>query len=111
MSKFCPFCGEELVDDAKFCKNCGKSLENFQNINTDDANDYSYNPPVVENDRTLLYVAGIIFAVLIPIIGIIIGIYLYTRKDSSKAKTRGTITIALAAIVWIFSVIITMFLG
>ena len=111
MSKFCPFCGEELVDDAKFCKNCGKSLENYQNINTDGGNDYSYNPPVVENDRTLLYVAGIIFAVLIPIIGIIIGIYLYTRKDSSKARSRGKITIALGAVVWIASFLITIFLG
>ena len=23
MSKFCPSCGEELLDNAKFCKNCG----------------------------------------------------------------------------------------
>ena len=27
MSKFCPSCGEELVDSAKFCKSCGKNLE------------------------------------------------------------------------------------
>lgn len=102
MSKFCPFCGEELVDGAKFCKNCGKSLENFQNID-DNQNNYQFTPPVVENDRTILFVAGIIFALLIPIIGVIIGIYLYTRKDSSKAKSRGMIVIGLAVVIWIIS--------
>ena len=35
MSKFCPFCGEELVDEAKFCKNCGKDISNYTNISDD----------------------------------------------------------------------------
>lgn len=30
MAKFCPSCGEKLVDSAKFCKNCGKTLKIFQ---------------------------------------------------------------------------------
>jgi uncharacterized membrane protein YvbJ len=109
MSKFCPFCGEELVDGAKFCKSCGKSLEDFQNLD-DDQNDYQFTPPVVENDYTLIFVAGIIFALLIPIIGLIIGVYLYTRKNSSKAKSRGMIVIGLSAVVWIISLIVTFLL-
>ena len=28
MSKYCPSCGEELIDDAKFCKSCGENLKN-----------------------------------------------------------------------------------
>lgn len=105
MSKFCPYCGEELVDDAKFCKNCGKSLENFQNVSG--TNNYQYNPPVVENDHTLAFAVGIIFSILIPLIGIIIGIYVYTRHDSSKAKSRGGIVIGLGVAVWILSAIFT----
>ena len=39
MSKYCPFCGKELNDNAKFCISCGKSLDldsnslNSENIN------------------------------------------------------------------------------
>lgn len=29
MSKYCPSCGEELIDDAKFCKSCGENLKKF----------------------------------------------------------------------------------
>ena len=84
-----------------------KSLEDYQNIQTDDGNDYQFNPPAVENEHTLAYVAGIIFAILIPLIGIIIGVYLYTRKDSSKAQHRAKIVIGLSAVVWIASIILT----
>lgn len=108
MSKFCPFCGEELVDGARFCKSCGKNLDDYQNIQTDESNDYSFRPPVVENEHTLAYILGIVFAIVIPIIGIIIGVYLYTRKDSSKAQHRAKIVIGLSAVVWIASIILTM---
>ena len=85
MSIFCPFCGEELVDNAKFCKNCGKNVESYG------------------KSHTLATVLGFIFSILIPLIGIIIGIYLYTRKDSPKAKRYGLLVIVLGVVVWIIS--------
>lgn len=112
MSKFCPFCGEELVDNAKFCKNCGKSLENFQNVHDDGGDEFQFNPPVVEKSHNLAFAIGIIAAIFFPLIGIIIGLYLYTRKDSSNAKRNGAITIALGVIVWIVSALMTfMYMG
>ena len=30
MTKYCPACGEELIDAAKFCKNCGAEIGNPQ---------------------------------------------------------------------------------
>ena len=111
MSKFCPFCGEELVDSAKFCKNCGKNIEDYKNPDGDDMPKTQWTPPAEEKSHTLALVLGILFSILIPLIGIIIGIYLYTRKDSSKAKRYGTIIIALGVVVWIGSMLITFIFG
>lgn len=110
MSIFCPFCGEELVDNAKFCKNCGKNVESYRNMTNDTSNTNSFNPPVVEKSHTLATVLGFIFSILIPLIGIIIGIYLYTRKDSPKAKRYGLLVIVLGVGVWIISFFLGLFM-
>lgn len=96
MSKFCPFCGEELVDEAKFCKNCGKDVSAYSNIDSNQGNDNSYHTPAVEKSHTAALILGIIFALFIPLIGFIIGVYLLTRKNDSKAKKYGIIIVALS---------------
>ena len=108
MSIYCPFCGEKLVDDAKFCKNCGKDVSNYKKHDTESTNNYSYQPPVVEKSHTLATVLGFICAIFIPLFGVIFGIYLYTRKDSADAKKFGTIIIVLAVAIWILSFITAM---
>jgi len=101
MTKFCPFCGEELVDDAKFCKNCGKDVSSYSAPGTG-----NFTPaPAGEKSHTLAIVAGYILALLIPLGGIIIGIYLITR-DESQAKFHAKLIIALAVVVWFISFMI-----
>lgn len=110
MSKFCPFCGEELVSEAKFCKNCGKDISAYAAIGNDTPNSSDYVMPQSEKNHTLATVLGFICAFLIPLIGLIIGIYLVTRNDGPKAKKYGIIIIALAVVVWIFSFITALFM-
>ncbi len=110
MTKFCPFCGEELVDEAKFCKNCGKDISSYTAPPKDQQPTHTYTPPVTENSHTLAVVLGFICAVLIPLFGLIFGIYLFTRKDSSNAKTFGIVIIALAVVVWIISFMVGFFM-
>ena len=43
-------------------------------------------------------------AILIPLIGLIIGIYLLTR-DSSRAKKHGKFVLIVTVVVWTLSVI------
>ncbi|MBE6498513.1 MAG: zinc ribbon domain-containing protein [Methanobrevibacter sp.] len=101
MTKFCPFCGEELVDDAKFCKNCGKDVSSYTAQGTG-----NFTPvQTSEKSHTLAIVAGYILALLIPLGGIIIGIYLITR-DESQAKFHAKLIIALAVVVWFISFMI-----
>ena len=108
MTKFCPFCGETLVDEAKFCKSCGKSLENINFNNNTQQTGYTqpYSVPVVEKSHTAAIVLGYIFAILIPLIGFIIGIYLTTRNDSQKAKRHGIFVLIVAIAVWVLNFII-----
>lgn len=98
---FCPSCGEELPEGTKFCKNCGKEIKNVPTSNPVQA-------PVAENDHKLAIIAGYILAILIPLIGFIIGIYLYTRKDSENAQKHAKFIIIVAAIVWFISFMLMM---
>ena len=91
---FCPSCGEELPEGTKFCRNCGKELRNVQK------NEFGQTQAVVENNHNLAVILGYVFAVLIPIIGIIIGIYLYTRKDSQNAQKHAKFVIIAAVGLW-----------
>ncbi|WP_298518269.1 zinc-ribbon domain-containing protein [uncultured Methanobrevibacter sp.] len=106
MSKFCPNCGEELVENARFCKKCGYDLENKKE------NDFApasgqYTPQVAEKSHTIAIVIGYIAAILVPIIGLIIGVYLMTR-DEEKAKRHGKYVIIVAIVVWILNFIFIM---
>lgn len=99
MSKYCPKCGEELVDEAKFCRNCGTSLE----VIPDPQQNYNnFQAPAVENDHTAAIVIGYILAILIPLFAIFMAIYLLTR-DSAKAKKHGKYMIVVALVIWFLS--------
>ena len=101
MSRYCPNCGEELVDDAKFCKSCGTNLENRQTPPQKE----EHTVPVVENDHKLAIIAGYILAILMPLIGLIISVYLLTR-NSENAKKHGKYIIVLSIIIWILSALL-----
>ncbi|WP_298500940.1 zinc ribbon domain-containing protein [uncultured Methanobrevibacter sp.] len=101
MTKYCPNCGEHLIDDAKFCKSCGMKLDGSQKTNP---SEYKFTPPVVEKDYKLIsLIGGAIGFLIFPLIGIIIGIYIYTRKDSSRAKTYGSAVIGVSVLKVIFN--------
>ena len=98
MTKYCPNCGDELIDDANFCKSCGSQIGDAS------VNAYGQTYHSGEKTYTIAVIIGYIAAVLIPIIGVIIGIYLWTRKDSSDSK-HGKYMIIVAAAVWIVSIL------
>lgn len=104
MSKFCPFCGEELVDSAKFCKNCGKSVEIYS-PNQDNPK-HSFDIPKIENEHKTAIIISYVLAVLIPLFGVFASVYLLTRNDSQNAKKHGKYVLAVAIVVWIISFIL-----
>ena len=98
----CPLCGFENPDEADFCVKCGtpllfkKKFENTENISPivieksvstgDDAN--------VKRTSKLVIYLGYFFSILGSLIGLIIAIYLITRKDRN-AKKHGYRQIAI----------------
>lgn len=105
MTKYCPSCGEKLVDNAKFCKNCGINLENMQeNINAHQENTQQF-MEASEKSHTAAIVIGYILAILIPLLGLVAAIYLLTRENSPSAKRHGKYVLIVTVIVWILSII------
>ena len=103
MTKYCPKCGEQLIDSAKFCKNCGCKLDDAnQNQQT------NFHPGTVElpeKSYTAAIVLGYVFSLLIHPIGFIISLYLLTRKDSSNASKHGKYILIISIVIWILSLI------
>ena len=99
MTKFCPACGEELVDNANFCKSCGA------NLNSNAPRAEVPERQVVEKSYTIHILAAYALALLIPLLGIILAIYLMTRNDSESAKRHGKYALIVSAVVMLFSFI------
>ncbi len=116
---FCPSCGAERKEGSKFCHNCGYNFEAVdagtnENVNTNanmnSNSDVQVNPNPIpnvqtQNSYTISKILGYLCAILIPIFGIIFGIYLYTR-DEDDAKMHGKIMIGLSILIWVISILV-----
>ncbi len=99
----CPLCGFKNPDEADFCVKCGSPLI-FKNQFM--ANDKGIKPIVI--NKTIvgekkpqgfmkwLVIFGYLFSILGGLLGLIIAIYLITRKDATLRK-HGTIQLAIFA--------------
>lgn len=101
MSRYCPNCGEELVDDAKFCKSCGTNLENRQAPPKKE----EYTVPVVESDHKIAIIAGYVLAILMPLFGLIMSVYLWTRT-SENAKKHAKYILIVSIAIWFLSALL-----
>lgn len=97
MVKYCPDCGEKLIDNAKFCKNCGAKLNG--NVQAGSVGE----PPVFEKSYTVHIVVAYILALLFPLFGAILAVYLVTRKDSESANRHGKYALIVAILMMAFS--------
>lgn len=98
MVKYCPSCGEALVDNANFCKSCGASLNGASRANVPER-------PAVEKSYTIHIIVAYILALFIPLLGVILGVYLMTRKDSKSANKHGKYAIIVAVVIFFLSFI------
>lgn len=100
----CPLCGYANPDEADYCVKCGTPLVLKNQF---DENQSSLNPIVIKKEvihdasqfraqRTsrILIALGYIFSILGGILGLIIAIYLSTRKDP-VARRHGHIQLAI----------------
>ena len=111
MTKFCPDCGAAIIDNSKFCKNCGRDVSNLQPQapqQTFVAQNQAM-PPVVEKDNTALIIIGIIVSIIIPLLGPIagmaIGAYILSKKDNPKNETYGLVVLSVGLIFFVLEVL------
>ena len=122
--KYCSHCGAEAKDDAKFCEYCGNQFAvvnnnvnentntNTQSSNVNDNNVY-YNgtnvngtPSYTQPESTGLGICAIIFAFLIAIIGLILGLVCISTKKDKANRTLGYIAVIISIVEMILSIIL-----
>ena len=102
--RFCPLCGYPNPDEADFCVKCGTPLlfkNQFETKNT------SFGPIIISKSGSInregaqtsgfikwLIIFGYLFSILGGLLGLIIAIYLITRKDPNIRK-HGIIQLAI----------------
>lgn len=90
-TKTCPYCAEKIKIEAIKCKHCGSGLEEKSN-----------DEQITKASRHSSYGTFTIIAILLPIVGIILGIA-YLSKDSQVDKKLGEHILAtsiLFMIIW-----------
>ncbi len=122
LTKFCPNCGTEMNDTSNFCPSCGTSQqpnESTTNVNITCSNCGSPIPqgsmtcvrcgtPLYKKDYKFVLIIGYILSIIAPIIGIIIGIYLLTRKDDPDVHKHGIIMAIIGAAIFVIGIIIVL---
>lgn len=124
MPSFCDQCGNELKnEDAKFCDKCGAEVKNQNNDNTSGNVTETICPhcakptPVGETicphcgldvqmeNNLVAVIIGYIGLWLLPIVSLIVGIYLLTRKNN-KSRTQGVFLIIFTILFYIAGFIV-----
>lgn len=103
---FCPKCGKEINDEAVVCIGCGCSVKSTQSATTAPT---STHKPVPESSSTAN--CALLFAFLIPIVGLIIGIVGVCKYKTPSYKSKCTTAIVVSIIVWIISLAIVSSIG
>lgn len=97
---FCQKCGNEINDSAVICPKCGCPVEN-DNVSQISS---SSNAPIIEDgEKRTLADCAIVFSILFPIAGLILGIIGTAKYKTAKLKNKCIAAIPISIVVWIIS--------
>ena len=119
--KFCQSCGTQILDDAAFCPNCGASVaaEPAQQAPMGQApmgQAPMYQAPMYQAPMGQMPFApaessgtatcAIVFAFLIPLVGLILGIVGMNKYQTPALKKKCKTAIIISVVVWVLSFLI-----
>ena len=127
---YCAKCGQEVEEGAKFCQKCGAPLSGQTPLSTTKQNNSSGNTcpqcgsiipfgnivctkcgnQLNQEEHKTAMVLGYICSILLPLGGIIFGIYLLTRPNKEVHK-HGIIMIMLSIVILIIFWLISSYLA
>lgn len=94
---YCKSCGLQINDEAVICTNCGVKTDNFEKSVNENAQ--IIEPEVIsdQKDESIkkALIVGYITALLIPFVGLIVGIYVLAKN--AVLHGVGIITLSLVA--------------
>ena len=92
---FCPKCGSENPDEAKFCGSCGANMSVEQKNVPPKIEETAKTSQVVSQELKIIM---IIVSILIPLVGIIMGlVYLSDPNPSKKAAGKTWLIVSIGA--------------
>ena len=109
--KFCQSCGTQLLDEAVFCPNCGCAVA------TEPAPQAPMGQapmgqmpmgqmPVAPAESSGTATCAIVFAFLIPLVGLILGIVGMNKYQTPALKKRCKTAIIISVVVWVLSFLV-----
>ena len=102
---YCPYCGEENINEAQYCQNCGKEIPDKHNVN------YSQKPGQISENKkdphsTAIAVGWLGVLFFMPL-GFIMGLYLKSQPEE-RAKKNGWWMLGIS-LIWGFIVLMFLF--
>ena len=97
---FCSKCGNEIDDEAMICPKCGCATANMGNMKKSSSQ---------SDESSGLATCAIVFAILMPIVGLILGIVGVCKYEDENLKKKSISAIILSIVIWviyIFAIII-----
>lgn len=121
MMKYCTNCGKQLREDEVFCSECGNAVNAAPQQPIYGQQPYSpqqapqFQQPVqvqqppysqVEEEKKTLATCALVFAFIMPIVGLILGIIGTVKYKSEKLKKQCIIAIPVSIVVWIINALV-----
>jgi uncharacterized membrane protein YvbJ len=110
---FCPKCGDKNPDDARFCGSCGETLPGRTRdpiVRPDDPPAQRPQEPLRDEVPPGLKIGVAAGTVIIPLIGIVMGI-IYMLSDSPSKKSAARLWLGVAGVMFLIYCIYTAYLG
>ena len=99
---FCQKCGKEIHSDAVVCIHCGCSV----NRGSSPLTQQTPRREVLESSSTAN--CALLFAFLVPIVGLILGIIGVNKYITPSYKSRSVSAIVISIVVWIISFVLLL---
>ena len=89
---FCMNCGKQLKEGDAFCSLCGNPVNSVPGVQNSNA----YNCNIIDTGNKPLAIAAIVFAFIVPFIGLILGIIATIVNRKTKLQTLSVVALIVS---------------